>query len=53
MIELKGITKSFQNGAESVQVLHGIDITLNQGEFTSIMGPSGSGKSTLMNVIGH
>lgn len=52
MINLKGITKSFQNGAESVQILHGIDVTLNQGEFTSIMGPSGSGKSTLMNIIG-
>ncbi|EOO12517.1 MULTISPECIES: ABC transporter ATP-binding protein [Bacillus cereus group] len=52
MINLKSITKSFQNGAESVQILHGIDVTLNQGEFTSIMGPSGSGKSTLMNIIG-
>ncbi|MCU4991510.1 ABC transporter ATP-binding protein [Bacillus cereus] len=52
MIDLKGITKSFQNGEETVQILHGIDVTLNQGEFTSIMGPSGSGKSTLMNIIG-
>ncbi|WP_377863349.1 ABC transporter ATP-binding protein [Bacillus sp. R86525] len=52
MINLKSITKSFGNGAESVQILHGIDVTLNQGEFTSIMGPSGSGKSTLMNIIG-
>ena len=52
MINLQGITKSFQNGEESIQILHGIDVTLNQGDFTSIMGPSGSGKSTLMNIIG-
>ncbi|MFJ7557535.1 ABC transporter ATP-binding protein [Bacillus thuringiensis] len=52
MINLQGITKSFQNGAESIQILHGIDVTLNQGDFASIMGPSGSGKSTLMNIIG-
>ena len=52
MIDLRGITKAFQNGEETVQILHGIDLTLNQGEFTSIMGPSGSGKSTLMNIIG-
>ncbi|MHA4262737.1 ABC transporter ATP-binding protein [Bacillus cereus] len=52
MINLQGITKSFQNGEESIQILHGIDVTLNQGEFTSIMGPSGSGKSTFMNIIG-
>ncbi|OUB23749.1 hypothetical protein BK708_16185 [Bacillus thuringiensis serovar yunnanensis] len=52
MINLQGITKSFQNGEESIQILHGIDVTINQGEFTSIMGPSGSVKSTLMNIIG-
>ncbi|EOP53709.1 ABC transporter ATP-binding protein [Bacillus nitratireducens] len=52
MIELKDITKSFQNGEETVEILHGINVTLNEGEFTSIMGPSGSGKSTLMNIIG-
>lgn len=52
MIELKDITKSFQNGEETVEILHGINVTLNEGEFTSIMGPSGSEKSTLMNIIG-
>ncbi|PEQ41151.1 macrolide ABC transporter ATP-binding protein [Bacillus cereus] len=52
MIELKDITKSFQNGEETVEILHCINVTLNEGEFTSIMGPSGSGKSTLMNIIG-
>ncbi|MDR4151668.1 macrolide ABC transporter ATP-binding protein, partial [Bacillus thuringiensis] len=40
MINVKGNTKTFQNDAESDQRLHGIDVTLNQGEFTSIMGPS-------------
>ncbi|WP_410993497.1 ABC transporter ATP-binding protein [Bacillus cereus] len=52
MIDLKCVTKAFQTGGETFQILHDIDITLYSGEFTSIMGPSGSGKSTLMNIIG-
>ncbi|MGG0256597.1 ABC transporter ATP-binding protein [Bacillus toyonensis] len=46
------MTKSFQSAEESIQILHGFDVTVNQGDFTSIVGPSGSGKSTLMNIIG-
>ena len=52
LMELSGITKSYQNGEQELQVLKGIDLTVKEGEFLAIMGPSGSGKSTLMNIIG-
>ena len=51
-IELRGITKTYKNGALEVPVLHGIDLDVAHGEYVAIMGPSGSGKSTLMNIIG-
>ena len=52
MILMRGIKKSYMMGAIPVPVLHGLDITVQRGEFVAIMGPSGSGKSTLMNIIG-
>jgi macrolide transport system ATP-binding/permease protein len=52
LIELRGVTKTFRNGELAVEVLHGIDLCIHQGEFVAIMGASGSGKSTLMNLIG-
>jgi len=52
MITLQNIKKSYQVGPESVEVLKGIDIEIEQGDFVAIMGTSGSGKSTLMNIIG-
>lgn len=52
MIELKQITKSFAVGKETIDVLKGIDLSIEAGECVAIMGPSGSGKSTLMNIIG-
>ena len=52
MIELKGIRKAYRTGANVLQVLKGIDLTINKGELVSIMGSSGSGKSTLLNIIG-
>lgn len=52
MINLKDITKTYDMGSVQVQVLKGISLHVNEGEFLSIIGPSGSGKSTLMNMIG-
>ncbi len=52
MIELQGIRKSYQSGAQSLEVLKGIDCTIHKGELVAIMGSSGSGKSTMLNVLG-
>lgn len=52
MIELKGINKTYRSGKVSFQALHGIDLSIAQGEFVAIMGASGSGKSTLMHILG-
>jgi lipoprotein-releasing system ATP-binding protein len=50
---LSGIRKSFNIGSPAeVEILHGIDITLEHGAFCALIGPSGSGKSTLLNIIG-
>ncbi len=52
MLELKNIKKDYFTDHTIVQhVLHGIDLTINDGDFFAIMGPSGSGKSTLMNIV--
>ncbi len=52
MIELVGICKTFTMGSSQVRAVRGIDLTIERGEFVSIMGASGSGKSTLLNIIG-
>ena len=53
VLELKGIRKSFNVGeANEIEILHGIDLTLMEGEFCAVVGPSGSGKSTLLNTVG-
>ncbi|MDR1514695.1 MAG: ABC transporter ATP-binding protein [Synergistaceae bacterium] len=52
MIELTGIRKSFRMGDGELEVLHGIDMRVESGEFIAMMGPSGSGKSTTMNILG-
>lgn len=52
MIQLEGITKSYQTVDQPVPVLKGVSFTIQDGEFVAIMGPSGSGKSTLMHILG-
>lgn len=53
LIKMEGIKKSFNIGrANELEILHGIDFDVNEGEFVSVVGQSGSGKSTLMNIIG-
>ncbi|MBE5996694.1 MAG: ABC transporter ATP-binding protein [Lachnospiraceae bacterium] len=51
-LEVKGIKKGFGEGTSRVEVLKGIDLELERGEFCVLLGPSGSGKSTLLNIIG-
>jgi len=50
-IELKNIVKTYTRGKQKVEVLHGLDLIVDQGEFVALMGPSGSGKTTLLNLI--
>lgn len=52
MLQLRQITKEYPMGKQTIKVLHGIDIDIQEGSYTAIMWPSWSGKSTLMNIIG-
>ncbi len=52
VVKLEKITKTYQNDEVALNILRGIDLTIDTGSFTSIMGPSGSGKSTLLHIIG-
>ena len=53
VVRLQGVRKAFNVGTGiETEVLHGIDLTLQRGDFCAVMGPSGSGKSTLLNIIG-
>jgi putative ABC transport system ATP-binding protein len=51
MIEVRGLKKSIRNGARTVDILRGIDLTIPRGQFVVIMGASGSGKSTLLGLL--
>jgi putative ABC transport system ATP-binding protein len=50
-IELHNIVKTYTRGKQKVEVLHGVDLQVEKGEFVALMGPSGSGKTTLLNLI--
>ena len=52
IIQTTNLKRFFQVGSEKVEALKGINLSVEEGEFLSIMGPSGSGKTTLMNIIG-
>jgi len=52
LVEIRGLTKIYTRGKQHVEVLHGIDLDIPEGDFVALMGPSGSGKTTLLNLIG-
>ena len=52
LVSIRNLSKTYQRGPEKVDVLHGIDLDIEQGDFVALMGPSGSGKTTLLNLIG-
>jgi putative ABC transport system ATP-binding protein len=52
LVRLRGVTKTFGEGAAAFQALRGVDLDIAAGDFVAVMGPSGSGKSTMMNILG-
>jgi ABC-type phosphate/phosphonate transport system ATPase subunit len=52
LVSLRNLTKTYQRGPEKIEVLHGVDLDIDKGDFIALMGPSGSGKTTLLNLIG-
>jgi putative ABC transport system ATP-binding protein len=52
LVNLKGVTKLYKRGSETVEVLKRLDLEVPRGDFLALMGPSGSGKTTLMNLLG-
>lgn len=52
LVRLRSVAKDYKRGAETVHVLHQLDLDIPKGDFLALMGPSGSGKSTLLNLIG-
>jgi putative ABC transport system ATP-binding protein len=52
IVEIRDASKTYERGKQKVEVLHHIDLDIEQGDFLALMGPSGSGKTTLLNLIG-
>jgi len=52
MIRASGVRKSYTRAGESLAVLNGLDLEMEEGHFYALMGPSGSGKTTLLNLVG-
>jgi len=52
LIRVRNLNKRYQRGSETIEVLHGLNLDVDQGEFVAFMGPSGSGKTTLLNLLG-
>jgi putative ABC transport system ATP-binding protein len=52
LIKIRGLDKKYKRGGEEIDVLQGLNLDVDQGEFVAFMGPSGSGKTTLLNLLG-
>src|SRR6202521_4485561 len=52
LVEIRKLSKVYERGKEKIEVLHHVDLDIEQGDFLALMGPSGSGKTTLLNLIG-
>jgi len=52
LVDIHNVTKTYVRGKQKIEVLHGIDLEIPEGDFVALMGPSGSGKTTLLNLIG-
>lgn len=51
LVEMKGLTRTYTRGSDTIYALREVDVVINKGDFVSLMGPSGSGKTTLLNVL--
>src|SRR6516165_9544401 len=52
LVQVRGLNKTYRRGGEQIQVLQGLNLDVDQGDFVAFMGPSGSGKTTLLNLLG-
>src|ERR1700758_5009247 len=52
LIQVRGLNKTYSRGGEKIQVLQGLNLDVDKGDFVAFMGPSGSGKTTLLNLLG-